>query len=150
MIEVSAQRDGRKGVIEHGWSAAEFLVVRGEFGPTIGSQPWMGNVMIVGSPSVCTGGPVMEFLHRELDLQPGDEVEVTLDSPANVMLLDPDNFSNYQQDTSYRYYGGHAEKSPVRLSPPHSGKWYVVVNLGGYAGTVRAGVRVVRGQGVLR
>lgn len=92
----------------------------------------------------------MEFLHQELDLQLGDVVEVTLDSRANVMLLDPRNFSNYKQGISYRYYGGHAEKSPVRLSPPHSGKWYVVVNLGGYAGTVRAGVRVIRGEGVLR
>lgn len=92
----------------------------------------------------------MEFLHQELDLQLGDVVEVTLDSQANVILLDPHNYSNYKQGKSYRYYGGHAEKSPVSLSPPQSGKWHVVVNLGGYAGSVRAGVRVLRGQGVLR
>ena len=92
----------------------------------------------------------MEFLHQELDLQPEDVVEVSLDSQANVILLDPPNFSNYTQGSSYRYYGGHAEKTPVRLSPPHPGKWYVVVNLGGYAGSVRAGVRVIRGEGDLR
>lgn len=92
----------------------------------------------------------MEFLHQEFELQSGDVVEVSLNSQANVMLLDPDNFSHYQQGTSYRYFGGHAEKTPVRLSPPHSGKWHVVVNLGGYAGSVRAGVRVIRDQGVLR
>jgi len=92
----------------------------------------------------------MEFLHQEFDLQLEDVVEVSLDSQANVMLLDPRNFSNYKQGSSYRYYGGHAEKSPVRLSPPHSGKWHVVVNLGGYAGRVRADVRILRGQGVLR
>ena len=76
----------------------------------------------------------MEFLHQEFDLQEGDVVEVSLNSPANVMLLDTQNFSNYQQGVSYRYYGGHAEKTPVLLSAPHSGKWHVVVNLGGYAG----------------
>lgn len=92
----------------------------------------------------------MDFLHQELDLQLGDVVEVTLDSRANVMLLDPTNFSNYERGIPYRYYGGYAEKTPVRLSPPHSGKWHVVVNLGGYAGRVRAGVRVLRGEGVLQ
>jgi hypothetical protein len=92
----------------------------------------------------------MEFLHQEFELQPDDVVEVTLDSQANVMLLDSHNFSSYKQGASYRYYGGHAETTPVRLSPPHSGKWHLVVNLGGYAGRVRAGVRVIRGQGVLQ
>lgn len=92
----------------------------------------------------------MEYLHQEFDLQSGDVVEIMLDSQANVMLLDSHNFSNYKQGSSYRYYGGHAEKSPVRLSPPHSGKWHVVVNLGGFAGSVRAGVRVLHGQETLR
>ena len=89
----------------------------------------------------------MEFLHEEFDLQPEDVVEVSLNSQANVILLDSHNFSNYTQGATYRYYGGHAEKTPVRLSPPHPGKWHVVVNLGGYPGSVRAGVRVLRGQG---
>lgn len=88
----------------------------------------------------------MEFLHREFDLQPGDVVEVTLDSRANVMLLDAANFSNYEKGVPYRYHGGHAEESPVRLSPPQPGKWHLVVNLGGYAGRVRAGLRVFREQ----
>ena len=87
----------------------------------------------------------MDFLQSELDLMEGDVVEVTLDSQANVMLLDSTNFSTYQGGGSYRYYGGHAEKSPVRLTVPRSGKWHVVVNLGGYAGSVRAGVRVLQG-----
>jgi hypothetical protein len=91
----------------------------------------------------------MEFLHQEIELQPEDIVEVTLDSPANVMLLDTNNFLKYQQGASYRYHGGYAEKTPVRLSPPNSGKWHVVVNLGGYAGSVRAGLRIVSGQKVL-
>ena len=35
----------------------------------------------------------LNFLHQKFDLQPGDIVEVDLDSRANAMLLDPDNFS---------------------------------------------------------
>ena len=85
----------------------------------------------------------MNFLHSEFELKRGDVVEVTLDSQANVMLLDSMNFSAYQRGDNNRYYGGHAEKSPVRLTVPQSGKWHVVVDLGGYAGSVRAGVRVL-------
>jgi hypothetical protein len=88
------------------------------------------------------------FLHQEFDLQAGDIVEVTLDAPANVMLLDPANFANYKDGLSYRYHGGHAEESPVRLLTPRSGIWHVVVNLGGYPGSVRAEVRIYRDQEV--
>ena len=35
----------------------------------------------------------LNFLHQKFDLQLGDIVEVDLDSRANAMLLDPDNFS---------------------------------------------------------
>ena len=90
----------------------------------------------------------MDFLHQQFDLQAGDIVEVTLNAPANVMLLDPANFSNYRDGLSYRYHGGHTEESPVRLLTPRSGTWHVVVNLGGYPGSVQAVVRVFRDQGV--
>ena len=86
----------------------------------------------------------MDYLHRELDLTAGDVVEVTLDSPANVILLDPPNFSAYQQRTPYHYFGGHARRSPVRLTAPREGTWHLVVDLGGYAGRVRAGIRVLQ------
>jgi hypothetical protein len=88
------------------------------------------------------------FLHQEFELQAGDIVEVTLDAPANVMLLDPANFSNYENGLSYRYHGGHVTESPAEIHTPRSGTWYVVVDLGGYPGRVRAEARVYRPQGV--
>ncbi len=92
----------------------------------------------------------MEFLHQEFDLEAGDVVEVSLDSRANVMLLAPREFSNYERGWSYRYHGGFAEESPVQLVAPGPGKWHLVVNLGGYPGSVKAGVRVLREQEALR
>jgi hypothetical protein len=87
----------------------------------------------------------MNFLHSEFDLEAGDAVVVDLDSQANVLLMDWSNFDAYQNGRSYRYYGGHAEKTPVRLVAPRKGHWHLVVDLGGYAGTVKAGVRVEKG-----
>ena len=86
----------------------------------------------------------MDFLHSESFLDRGDLAVVTLDGQANVMLMDDINFSAYRSGRSYDYFGGLAERSPVRLAAPHTGHWNLVVDLGGYAGNVRAGVSFLR------
>lgn len=85
----------------------------------------------------------MRFLHFDLSAGPNDIVEVTLDARANVRLLDDSNFWAYRDGRAHRHFGGYAESSPVHLVPPHHGHWHLVVDLGGYAGQVRAGVRVI-------
>lgn len=82
----------------------------------------------------------MNFLQYEFDGGPTDLIQVNLDRKANVRLLDWDNFQKYSNGQYHTYYGGHATTSPVNLRPPHKGHWYVVIDLGGYAGTVRASV----------
>lgn len=82
----------------------------------------------------------MNYLHYELDLTPDEVVEVTLDQQANVRLLDDVNFSNYKRGDRHTYHGGLAKQSPIRLAPPHAGHWHLVIDLGGYAGSVRASV----------
>jgi len=85
----------------------------------------------------------VDFLHYEINADSGDIVEVTLDSQANVRLLDSINFSRFQRGQQHQCRGGRALKSPFRLGVPSSGHWHVVVDLGGYAGRVKAGVRVI-------
>lgn len=87
----------------------------------------------------------MNHLNYEFDADAGDVAEVTLDRAANVLLMDPTNYGAYRQGRSYRYYGGHATKSPVRLAVPRRGHWHVVVDLGGGPGQVRATTRVLSG-----
>jgi hypothetical protein len=86
----------------------------------------------------------MNFLHYDLELEPGEVVEVTLDKPANVRLMDEVNFSNYRRGAQHRYHGGLAQRSPVRIGPPRPGHWHLVIDLGGYAGSVRASVRTMQ------
>lgn len=90
----------------------------------------------------------MDYLHKVLDLHEGDVVEVTLNAPANVMLLDPSNFSKYKDHAFYRYHGGYVKKSPFRVPAPHPGEWHLVVNLAG-PGRVSAGFRVLPDHGVV-
>ena len=91
------------------------------------------------------GKKMTNYLHYEFDLHPDDTVEVILDGPANVRLLDDANFSLYRERKKHRYFGGYAKDSPVQIPVPRPGHWHVVVDLGGYAGTVRATARVLQG-----
>ncbi len=90
----------------------------------------------------------MNFLHYDMQLASGDVVVVTMDKQANVRLLDDTNFARYQRGEQHTYYGGLAQVSPVHLRPPHAGHWHVVIDLGGYAGTVRASASVMKGHHV--
>lgn len=88
----------------------------------------------------------MKFLHAEYQIAPDDIIQVVVTAQANVMLLDDQAFSAYQRGRSYKYVGGWAKQSPVRLSPPYGGRWHLVVDLGGRVGEVRAGVQMYRGS----
>lgn len=92
----------------------------------------------------------MNFLHQEIDVGPEDVVEVTLDGQANVMLLDSEDYGRYRRGESFRYHGGLAEVSPIRLVAPHRDRWHVVVDLGGFSGRVRAAVRILEGANAAR
>lgn len=92
----------------------------------------------------------MNYLHQEFEAGPDDLVEVTLDGQANVMLLDGSNYDHYRRGEPFRYYGGLAKVSPIRLVPPRHGRWHVVVDLGGFSGTVRAGMRLLQGMDAAR
>jgi hypothetical protein len=87
----------------------------------------------------------MKFTHYDLDIcERGQKIEVTLkDNTANVLLLDNDNFQKYKKRRTYKYNGGHMTDTVSVLLVPYSGHWHVVVDRGGYAGTVQSSVRVI-------
>ena len=62
---------------------------------------------------------------------------------ANVQLLDSLNLQHYTAGRKFQYYGGHYKQSPVRIAIPHTGTWYVTIDLGGYRGQVSSSVRVI-------
>jgi hypothetical protein len=88
---------------------------------------------------------VMKYLDFDLGQQrSGAVAQVTLrGNAANVLLLDSMNFQQYRNQRDYKYVGGNAKRSPVNLRVPHSGRWHVVVDLGGYGGNVDASVQVL-------
>ena len=87
----------------------------------------------------------MNFTHYDLgNLEKGRIVEIILQgSAANVQLLDSTNFSSYKNGKSYRYIGGLAKQSPIRLQTTHSSHWHVAIDLRGLRGNVKSSVRVL-------
>lgn len=85
----------------------------------------------------------MNYLHYDFNLTTNSTVRVELDKQANVLLLDPTNYQNYRNRRGYKYFGGLVKQSPFLISPPHSGLWHVVIDTGGYTGSVRASVSVL-------
>jgi hypothetical protein len=89
------------------------------------------------------GDYIMNFLHYPLRLTNESAVRVDLDKRANVKLLDGSNFSRYRSGSTHRYFGGQAVRSPIVIRAPHAGDWHLVIDLGGYPGSVRASVSVI-------
>lgn len=71
----------------------------------------------------------MEYLYQSLFLRDGQVVEVELGRKARVLLLTSLNYQLYKQGRSFDYYGGRAISSPVRLAPPRTGQWNLVIEL---------------------
>ena len=87
----------------------------------------------------------MQFTEYDMgQLERDQAVEVTLSgSAANVRLMDSSNLSAYKSGRQHRYYGGLMKSSPARIGVPHSGHWYVPVDMQGLRGSTRSSVRVL-------
>jgi hypothetical protein len=47
----------------------------------------------------------MEYIYRQLNLDRGDTIEVSLDQQANVRLMDSSNYSSFQAGLAHTYRG---------------------------------------------
>lgn len=71
----------------------------------------------------------------------GERIQVTLrGNAANVRLMDSSNYNNYRNGRKHRYRGGLVTQSPIVLTVPNSGHWYVTVDLAGLRGSVSSSV----------
>lgn len=89
------------------------------------------------------------YAHYDLgELSQGDTVVVRLrGSRPNVLLLDRQNLERYRAGLRFAFVGGLQRRSPVRLSVPRDGHWYVALDLGGRRGRARGAVSVLCADG---
>lgn len=74
--------------------------------------------------------------------QRGERIQISLQgNAANVRLMDSSNYSSYRSGRRHRYYGGLVKRSPIVLTVPNAGHWYITIDLAGLAGSVRSSIR---------
>lgn len=72
----------------------------------------------------------------------GERIQVTLQgNAANVRLMDSTNYSSYRNGRSHHYYGGLVKRSPIVLTVPNNGHWYITIDMAGLVGSVRSSIR---------
>ena len=79
----------------------------------------------------------MDHLASQFDLTTGQVVEVRIEQHTNVRLMTLTNYQAYRSLRAYRAVGGGFTAGVVRLAAAHSGRWVLVLDLGGRAGTIR-------------
>lgn len=88
--------------------------------------------------------PNFQFTHYDLKLQrAGTLVEVTLNAVNNVRLMNAANFQRFTERLNFKYVGGVAKRSPVRLTVPETGHWRLVVDMEGHHGLAESSVKVI-------
>jgi hypothetical protein len=85
--------------------------------------------------------PRVDHLHWELTVSPRDTLEITVDQPANVLLMDDAEYRKYCKGEPHQAYGGPVEKGATILKPYRNGLWHVVVDMGRSGGKVNASVK---------
>ena len=89
----------------------------------------------------------MQHQHYDLNhVEAGRVVEVALDGAANVRIMDHASFQEFRAGRKHGYIGGYVTPPLYRATIPAGGHWHVILDLGGQAGRLRAGVRVLPGH----
>jgi hypothetical protein len=93
--------------------------------------------------------PTFRFTHYDLKEQrAGTIIEVTLSAVNNVRLMTPTNFQRFKETLDYKYLGGVAKKSPLKLVIPESGHWHMIVDMEGHHGLAESKVKMIAAPAV--
>jgi hypothetical protein len=88
--------------------------------------------------------PNFRFTHYDLKaLRAGMTIEVTLNAVNNVRLMTAVNFQRFTEMLDFKYVGGVAKRSPIRLVIPENGHWHLIVDMEGHHGLAESSVKVL-------
>lgn len=88
--------------------------------------------------------PGFRFTHYDLkELRAGTIIEVTLSAVNNVRLMNAGNFQRFTEMLDFKYLGGIAKKSPIRIPIPESGLWHLIVDEEGHNGLAESSVKML-------
>jgi len=87
---------------------------------------------------------VTEYLHYSIYASHGDSVQVEINQPTNVYLVNQIHYYYFQEGQEFEHSGGFMTHSPVYLDIPYPGVWHVLVGRPDYPGGFQARVELLR------
>ena len=88
--------------------------------------------------------PNFRFTHYDLkELRAGTIIEISLSAINNVRLMNGTNFQRFTELLDFKYLGGVAKKSPIRISIPETMHWHLVVDAEGHNGLAESSVKML-------
>jgi hypothetical protein len=95
--------------------------------------------------------PSFRFTHYDLkDLRAGTIIEVSLSVVNNVRLMTSPNFQRFTEMLDFKYLGGVARKSPIRLTIPETSHWHMIVDMEGHHGLAESSVKMLPAPGMVQ
>ncbi|KXG86114.1 DUF1883 domain-containing protein [Agrobacterium bohemicum] len=97
--------------------------------------------------------PAFRFTHYDLkELRTGAIIEVSLNAVNNVRLMTSGNYQRFTEMLDFKYLGGVAKKSPVRVTIPETSHWHLIVDCEGHHTLAESAVKMLppRSMPVLR
>lgn len=91
--------------------------------------------------------PNFRFTHYDLkELRAGTVIEVSLSAINNVRLMTGANFQRFTELLDFKYLGGVAKKSPVRITIPETLHWHLIIDAEGQNGLAESSVKMLPAQ----
>lgn len=88
--------------------------------------------------------PTFRFTHYDLKEQrAGAIIEVTLSAVNNVRLMTAPNFQRFKETLDFKWVGGVAKKSPVKVTIPETAHWHLIVDMEGHHGLAESSVKMI-------
>lgn len=91
--------------------------------------------------------PNFRYTHYDLkELRAGTTLEISLSAVNNVRLMTGANFQRFTELLDFKYLGGVAKKSPIRIAIPETLHWHLVIDAEGHSGLAESSVKMLPAQ----
>ncbi|MFF2320038.1 DUF1883 domain-containing protein [Agrobacterium sp. NPDC058088] len=91
--------------------------------------------------------PNFRYTHYDLkELRAGTTLEISLSAVNNVRLMTGANFQRFTELLDFKYLGGVAKKSPIRIAVPETMHWHLIIDAEGHSGLAESSVKMLPAQ----
>ncbi|XUY25742.1 DUF1883 domain-containing protein [Agrobacterium sp. rho-8.1] len=88
--------------------------------------------------------PAFPFTHYDLkELRAGAIIEVSLNAVNNVRLMTSGDYQRFIEMLDFKYLGGVAKRSPLRVTVPETSHWHLIVDCEGHHTLAESAVKIL-------